>query len=151
MKLLRPSIFLATMVFVLAGAATTVADILANTANLLQQAIDSQQPLVAVLDGRIDRFPIEPTPPPMSERVPLKWARDQAVMAEAMPRSKTTKPRTRLQSRRENQDGRVMISQRDADITSSAPVISVATSADGGSVVQGDALTVSWQTSNAPA
>jgi len=44
-----------------------------------------------------------------------------------------------------------MTSQRDADITSSAPLIRVATSADGGSVVQGDALTVSWQTSNAPA
>jgi hypothetical protein len=38
-----------------------------------------------------------------------------------------------------------------SDVTSFSSSISVITSADGGSIVQGTALTISWQTSNAPA
>src|SRR6516162_8157269 len=38
-----------------------------------------------------------------------------------------------------------------SDVTGLSSSISVITSADGGSIVQGAALTISWQTSNAPA
>src|SRR5215831_10386909 len=38
-----------------------------------------------------------------------------------------------------------------SDVTGPSSSISVITSADGGSIIQGAALTISWQTSNAPA
>ena len=50
-----------------------------------------------------------------------------------------------------SKDGCTVTSQRGPDITATDSVISVTTSADGGSVVQGTTLTISWQTSNAPA
>src|SRR5712691_8358518 len=121
MRLLRLSILLATIILVPAGAAATVADIVANVANLLQQAINSQRSPIAALDGRIYRLRNEPTTSPLaSGRTQLRWSRDQAVMAEPMPRAKS---RTCLQSRQENKDGCIMTSQRDPDPALSAPLI----------------------------
>jgi hypothetical protein len=47
--------------------------------------------------------------------------------------------------------GCTMPSQSGPDITASDSLISVTTSADGGSIVQGTTITISWKTSNAPA
>jgi hypothetical protein len=152
MKLLRTGILLATTVFAPAGAVATVADMVANIANVLRQAIDSPQPPVAALDVHIDQLWIEPMTSPIARgRTQFRRSRDRAAMAEPTPLSKAANPRTCMESWRENKDGCIMTSQRDAEVTSSTPLVGVTTSVDGGSIIQGDVLTISWQTSNAPA
>ena len=123
------------MVLVPAAApAATIIDIVTNATKVLPQ----------VLGSPLDGFPDE---------VRLGSKRPRLIGRRQFGRVPTARE-TALESYPSyyaSKDGCTVTSQRGPDITASDSLISVTTSADGGSIVQGTTITVSWKTSNAPA
>ena len=107
--------------------AATIIDIITNVTKLLPQVVGSP------LAGCLDEIRLGSKSPRLIGR------RQFASALESRPSYYASKA------------GRTMPSQSGPDITASDSLISVTTSADGGSIVQGTTITVSWKTSNAPA
>src|SRR5262249_39188788 len=123
------------MVLVPAAApAATLIDIVTNVTKVLPQVVGSP------LDGCPDE-------------IRLGSKRPRLIGRQQFGRALTT-GETALEthpSRYASKDGCTVTSQRGPDITAADCVISVTTSAAGGSVGQGTTLTIWWQTSDAPA
>jgi hypothetical protein len=107
------------------ASAKTVADFRSQTIAILSHIVDLQQQLISVLQA-------EATQMQANVQQPAATASSQQRAA-PVPAARTVQMTTT------------------SDVTSFSSSISVITSADGGSIVQGTALTISWQTSNAPA
>src|SRR5262245_16239012 len=123
------------MVLVPAAApAATLIDIVTNVTKVLPQVVHSP------LDGCPDEVRLGSKGPRLIGRRQFGRAPTTGETAlDAHPSHYASK------------DGCTVTSQRGPDITAANWVISVTTSAAGGSVVQGTTLTIWWQTSDAPA
>jgi hypothetical protein len=123
------------MVLVPAAApAATIIDIVTNVTKVLPQVVGSP------LDGYPDEIRLGSKRPRLIDR--RQFGRGLTAGETALE----THP-----SRYASKDGCAVTSQRGPDINAADCVISVTTSAAGGSVVQGTTLTIQWQTSDAPA
>jgi hypothetical protein len=107
------------------ASAKTVADFRSQTIAILRHIVDFQQQLISVLQAEVRQLQAD-------VQQPAATASSQQRAA-PVPTARTAQMTTT------------------SDVTSFSSSISVITSADGGSIVQGTALTISWQTSNAPA
>ena len=107
------------------ASAKTVADFRSQTIAILRHIVDLQQQLISVL------LQAQVTHLQANVQQPAITASQQR--AAPVPTAQTTQMTTT------------------SDVTNFSSSISVITSADGGSIVQGTALTISWQTSNASA
>ena len=107
------------------ASAKTVADFRSQTIAILRHIVDLQQQFISVL------LQAQVTHLQANAQQPAITASQQR--AAPVPTAQTTQMTTT------------------SDVTNFSSSISVITSADGGSIVQGTALTISWQTSNAPA
>ena len=107
------------------ASANTVADFRSQTIAILRHIVDFQQQLISVLEAEVTQLQA-------NVQQPAATASSQQRAA-PVPTARTAQMTTT------------------SDVTSFSSSISVITSADGGSIVQGTALTISWQSSNAPA
>ena len=107
------------------ASANTVADFRSQTIAILRHIVDFQRQLISVLQAEVTQLQA-------NVQQPAATASSQQRAA-PVPTARTAQMTTT------------------SDVTSFSSSISVITSADGGSVVQGTALTISWQSSNAPA
>jgi hypothetical protein len=107
------------------ASARTVANFRSQTIAILRHIVDLQQQLISVLQAEVSQFQA-------NVQQPAATASSQQRAA-PVPTARSAQMTTT------------------SDVRRGSSSISVITSADAGSIVQGTALTISWQTSNAPA